>query len=782
MSFNFFIYAERACMEVKKLQYRFSLLLLLLLLLCGTASAELVYTVESKDYSIGRVNYDAGGLPQNETVLKDIKASGLYFDDVYSTDKGEWRVLTETTSRDVNNTYSYSYSLYNPDGNWKSPLGKTQNFKGYGNVSVSDSGIFVVSEDYSSVSTSSDIFKFDKETLAEKAKKSGKGSVSFSLRDISLLYNGKAALPASLTLLDENLNQKGEPVTYDKGYYGIMASLGGGSFALAFYSEDVQVVEQEGGMSVASVESVTTTDLGIFKISGSTKTAIVTSVDVGLNSASGQWRIGDLISDLSGGLYFLVDKNGSTALYHWNGSKTTLVYETEEGESWDYNTAFDDSDNLYFTVYKSTKDRETYTETYTYTAYRWSAAQSKLTKMATSNSWLALGGTSGGRIVYLTASDALYRCTASLDTPTQYKPAEGGIGSVTADDGGNLYFTVSKSELDNKAGVNSYKSSALYRWSPSQATPDKLHEVTDGSYISNIDAYEASSEGVYFAAVKEGREKVEEEDYSYYDYYASSYAFCHYDGTDVSTIHTFSDVQRYDTDRKVDEKHKMLYLWARSHDDAAGTTLVAFDNTDRHNPEKLKEFNIAGEIRDVVLYNDKGSVSPETTKPIKPTTYTTTPKIEEKYVSQAPASGWTSFPITGIVDANGTPSPAKTVFYIWINIISRLSVAANLADDEWGPYLLESEEEGKLELDISKLKNLDGTPVTDFPGGDCIITYSTTLDGKGGFSGKTEQQVKVAKSSSSSGGGSSSSGCDTGFGALAMAALAAGALLKKRSR
>ncbi len=56
-------------MEVKKLQYRFSLLLLLLLLLCGAASAELVYSVESGDWSIGRVNYDAGGLPQNGNVL-----------------------------------------------------------------------------------------------------------------------------------------------------------------------------------------------------------------------------------------------------------------------------------------------------------------------------------------------------------------------------------------------------------------------------------------------------------------------------------------------------------------------------------------------------------------------------------------------------------------------------------------------------------------------------------------------------------------------------------------
>ncbi|MBQ9527507.1 MAG: SYNERG-CTERM sorting domain-containing protein, partial [Fretibacterium sp.] len=170
--------------------------------------------------------------------------------------------------------------------------------------------------------------------------------------------------------------------------------------------------------------------------------------------------------------------------------------------------------------------------------------------------------------------------------------------------------------------------------------------------------------------------------------------------------------------------------------------------------------------------------------PSKPTTYTTTPKIEEKYVSQAPASGWTSFPITGIVDANGTPSPAKTLFYVWLNIISPLSVAANLADDEWGPYLLESEKEGELEFDVSKLKNLDGTPVTDFPGGNCIITYSTTLDGKGGFSGTTEQ-VKVAKSSSSTSNVTSnkgSGGCDAGFGALALAVLAAGVLLKKHSK
>ena len=94
-------------------------------------------------------------------------------------------------------------------------------------------------------------------------------------------------------------------------------------------------------------------------------------------------------------------------------------------------------------------------------------------------------------------------------------------------------------------------------------------------------------------------------------------------------------------------------------------------------------------------------------------------------------------------------------------------MAANLAADAQGPYVLEAGENGTLDIDTSKLKDTNGNAVS-FPGGLCTVTYKSE-DGK--FSGKTDE-VKLAATPKTTTGGSGGGGCDAGFGALAMLGLA----------
>ena len=856
-------------------------LLLLLLFLCGTASAELVYTVVSKDYSIGRVNYDAGGLPQNETVLKDIKASGLYFNEVFSTDQGEWRVLTRTSSSDS----TFTLSLYDPDKDWKNPLAKAENLRGY-IYYQDDSSLYLVSSDISSYTYT--VTKVDKKTLAV-TKESMKGYPQFEyLDEDGIIYsrNYNSEKP-SLTVLDGDL--KGTTFALDEGDYNgynSLASLGGGSLALAFVSRDMeQGVDSEGNPS----ERVRINDLGIFKFTNSEKTPILTSADLGFSGAyENSWGVSALASDKRGGLYFRVDKNGSY-IYHWDGLKFTsheidpggasiyswslpIVYgsgnayytvnkgyektSTSTSSLWrwdgsqdkpvtvtdEFTVEFsdslhqivlwgeDDSGNVYFTVYKDTKDETTGISSYTsYALYRCGVSQSKATKLyevkdgsAISLCWYSaykdgkyqssFCDDSGN--VYFTVSKytqdaqtydttytsyALYRCGTSQTSAVKlYGVTDGSVINFAGmDDSNNVYFTVSKRARDAQTGDTTYTSSALYRCGTSQTTPDKIHEVKDGSYISVSDVSEAGSKGVYFAVVKEAVEKVEvgkevevaESEAGHYiieRYYYPSYAFCHYDGSDVTTIHTFSNVSFGSTGRQVDEKHKALYLYAVpfvSQDVAVSTTLLAFDNTDRHNPEKFSDYpvTIAGRIGNVALYNDTVS----SVIPAEPTRSNTTPKSDVD-LSKTPASGLTSFPFT-VWSTDGTMVPGGTVFRIWITILSHLSVAANLADAEEQYYCegLKSDEDGKLVINPSKMKLLDakGNEVSEFPGGTCRISYESA-DGK--HYGKYPDSVTLAKSSSSSSGGATSNkgsgGCDAGFGALALAVLAAGVLLKKHSK
>lgn len=718
-------------------------LFLFFLLLCGVASAEVVYSVASKDFSLENVTYDSAGAPQTGTLVEGIKASGVELTGTFSTAQGDWRVLADISSMDTVITSdpnyvsagdpihltaidSHSYSLYGLDKAQTAPLATSQKFTKFtkpwrvGSEShLTSSALYVLSQDFSPY----EILKLSLDTLETSKTKSVKGDPQWDyLEDKGVIYywDDSSSTP-SLILLDADLNDTTVVLNGNYSYDYSLTDLDDTSFALAFTSYDVQTVtDPESGKSYPHE---VTTDLGILKVSGSTSSVIVKAENVGFKKDTGNWSIGNMVKDRKGGLYFLVNTGvGSNDVYHWDGSATTSIYEGKRGE--DVQLLISDSaGNLYFSTRKY-DDEEGKWKTKVYR-----------------------GGT-----VVLEVKNSSYIYF--------------GKSKTGKDNSGNVYFV--GVPYENAPGKQSY---TLYRCGASDTKATELTSVNGDEleFPSNI-----SDADFYFSAIKANHEN---------NQLILSYTYFHYNGTEVKQIHAFENVSDAVDLPGDDMKHKTLYLYSTSQDVTAGTTtstVLAFDNTDRHNPVKLKEFKVAGKISDVALYNDK--VEPSPVVPIKPTTYTTTPKIEEKYVSQAPASGWTSFPITGIVDANGTPSPAKTVFYIWINIISRLSVAANLADDEWGPYLLESEEEGKLELDISKLKNLDGTPVTDFPGGDCIITYSTTLDGKGGFSGKTEQQVKVAKSSSSSGGGGSSGGCDAGFGALALAVLAAGVLLKKHSK
>ncbi len=620
---------------MKKLFHRFSLLLLLLLT-CGAASAELVYSVESGDFSIGRVSYDAGGFPQNETVLKDIKASGVSFTDVFSTDKGEWRVLTSTTSSDS----TFSLTLCDPDRDWANPLGKSRNFSGSASRDVSDpeiasSGILVVSGDsgLSSSSQSFDIFKLNKETLAVIGQTSIPSQPLFDSFEEVIIYscfNGYTGdgtdSPASFTLLGEDLKERASS-TYDGYYCGSPVFFDSSSCALPFRSQDVYS---------------NTTDIGIFRISGSTRTTIVSSSDVGVTGATGYYNIDYFDDDGSGGLCFFVSKNtitggdGSSTLYHWDGSKTTPVYHTQEGETL-AGEFLACNDNLFFMVYKYDEKTKACTS---YALYRWSPSQAaaaeilKLTDGSVLNSFAACDDTN---IAYFTAGKkvedeteptctALYRYDASQATATEiFKAPEGckidrindEYNNFETDSSGGIYFIVSRSETatdENGLPHTTCTSSALYGCGASQATAARVYEVTDGSCIILL---EAESNDISFAVVKEAKEaKAAAEDTS--PYYWSSLAICHYNGSDVSTIHTFSDVLRDDMNSKdnwknsgrmEDKKHKTLYLWAASRDPAAGSTLLAFDNTDRHHPEKLKEFEIAGKIYATMLYNNAESGS-----------------------------------------------------------------------------------------------------------------------------------------------------------------------------
>ena len=579
-------------------------LFLLLLLLCGTASAEYIYAFESNDiFSVGLVSYDAGGLPQTGNVLEGIKASTIDLG-AYPNEKGEWRILMMQM---IKSDSAFSLSLYDPDKDWKAPLGKTQNFKAYpnydpendSNVFLMNSGIFAVTSDDNNPS-SYKIFKLNKETLAVSAQASV-GSMPAFNPDEGIIYsyfNGytedETVSQASFTLLDEDL--KDETFTYD-GYYGGYTFFDDNSCALAFFSQDATTTN--------------TTDLGIFKISGSTRTTIVSSADVGFTGTPGSWRISNLEDDDKGGLYFFVNKNTLYTLYHWDGAKTTSIYNTGSGETLG-TSVFSDSGTLYFTVYKQKIDEGTGFPSGPYTSYalyRCGVSDSTPTKLheVTDGSEISIIDSDKSGNFYFTvckgdktdetytsyASYALYRRGASQTTATKLHEVKdgSGISYINKDDSGNLYFGVYPRDVS----PNENRYVALYRCAPSQTVPDTVKEFTDGSIISDVVVPEASSMGIYFFVIKG---IVEEEGRKY----VSSLAFCHYDGRDFSTIHTFSDAVR--CGGGMDERHKVLYLHAESRDVAAGTPLLVFDNTDRHNPEKLKEFNIAGRIMVSALYND----------------------------------------------------------------------------------------------------------------------------------------------------------------------------------
>ena len=910
--------------------------LLLLLLLCGTASAELVYTVESKDYSIGRVNYDAGGLPQNETVLKDIKASGLYFNEVFSTDQGEWRVLTRTSSSDS----TFTLSLYDPDKDWKNPLAKAENLRGY-IYYQDDSSLYLVSEDYPSCTVS----KVDKKTLAvTRGAETLKGWPDFGyLKSDGIIYSRYDGEKQSLTVLDKDL--KGKTFALDAGNYDYPISLGDGSLATTFVSNDVR--EDVDSVSISSSTS-TLKDIGIFRFTPSAKTRIVTSADLGF-SASDVWgSIERLRSDEKGGLYFLVYKSGassSSTLYHWDGSKPTPVYKAGEGESI-ATYALDGSGNIYCSVSKSVRNEQTqtstvttslyrvgtstpvYTETYTgtkgtephlriediqsdnsgnvyfkvykstssqgdghgptsaqtqsYALYRCGASATTATKLheETDGSWINYfwvssssssvsvsgGSEDGPRFyddsgnVYFTVSKytqdaqtydttytsyALYRCGTSQTTATKlYGVTDGSVINFAGmDDSNNVYFTVPKRARDAQTGDTTYTSSALYRCGTSQTTPDKIHEVKD-SFIRVSDVSEAGSKGVYFAVVKEAVEKVEvgkevevaESEAGHYiieRYYYPSYAFYHYDGSDVTTIHTFSNVVH--TDRRVDEKHKALYLYAEpfvsqdvavsSQDVAVSSTLLAFDNTDRHNPEKVEEFEVAGTIGSVALYNHIEEPSSEESDVVRPQPSELISEMTEEEKKEATNTAINS------LRSGGNEEAAKAFENNQIASDEEMRSAITRVSETQAQTLKENATSemvrqgrtvrgdtvalGTMKFENTRLvflsitlprtmqiedlltffKNVvtGGTVLLAAGDSDAVVflnssgaetkvvppdykvTAVTVFEG-----GKTYQPIVVA-STGSGGGGSSSGGCDAGFGALALA-LMAGALLKKHSK
>ena len=173
--------------------------------------------------------------------------------------------------------------------------------------------------------------------------------------------------------------------------------------------------------------------------------------------------------------------------------------------------------------------------------------------------------------------------------------------------------------------------------------------------------------------------------------------------------------------------------------------------------------------------NNNDAPTSDKTVPTMPTSNFTTSADIVQNMSLTPTSGWPSITIN-ITLPDGTKPQAGTVFYIWINIITPLSATANVASVNTEPYVLESGEDGKLDLDVSKLKDTNGNAV-NFPGGICTVTYQSK-DGK--FSGKTDE-VKLASTSQTTTGGSGGGGCDAGFGALAMAALGT-ALLRLRRK
>ena len=674
-------------------------LFLFLLLLCGTASAELVYSVASKDFSLEQVTYDATGAPQTGTLVEGIKASGVELPGTFSTSQGEWRVLTDISSRDITATSdpvyvaavapiyvtaidTHSYSLYGLDKAQKAPLATSQKLakSWYSNDShLTSSALYVLSQDTSSSpyssSASREILKLSLDTLEVSKTKAVKGYPQWNcLEDRGVIYyfDNSSSTP-SLVFLDADLKDTTVVLDGNYSYNGSLTDLDDTSFALSFTSRDVQTWKP--------------TDLGIFKISGSKQSVIVKAEDVGFEKDTDSWSVNKMVKDRKGGLYFNVYSFNyntgveSNDVYHWDGSATTSIYEAKAGES---------------------------------------------------------------------------------------------VSLLNSDSAGNLYFSTSKN--DSETSKSTY---TLYRCGASDAKATELKSVNDGSWFDLPSSI--SDADFYFSAIK-------------YNDGIYSYTYFHYNGTEAKEIHAFKDVAGAVSLPKDDMKHKTLYLYSLSQDVTAGSTtstVVAFNNTDRHNPVKLKEFSVAGKISDVALYNYKVSESsgPESSKSTIPTrkptkaeyNSVTTPEVD---LTKTPASGWTSIPITierTLPDGTKVKPKVGTIIYIWVEFISSLSVAAD--DNRQPDYKVECEEEGKIDLAPSKWKNLDGTPVTNFPGGVYNIAYQSEdvdyVDDpikafKGGIDGVALASLSTTDPTSSKGSG----GCDAGFGALALA-LAAVALLKR---
>ena len=125
----------------------------------------------------------------------------------------------------------------------------------------------------------------------------------------------------------------------------------------------------------------------------------------------------------------------------------------------------------------------------------------------------------------------------------------------------------------------------------------------------------------------------------------------------------------------------------------------------------------------------------------------------------------------GIMGKNGGMPEKGTRFYIWIKIIKGLNVAANLAEEENAvPYILTSQENGTLNINVDELMTPYNNKVTNFKGGEeCVVTY---LSEKGEFCGQTGKIKLAASESSSTGGGSGGGGCDAGLAGLGVGLLA----------
>ncbi|MCR5346787.1 MAG: hypothetical protein K6E38_03340 [Fretibacterium sp.] len=213
-----------------------------------------------------------------------------------------------------------------------------------------------------------------------------------------------------------------------------------------------------------------------------------------------------------------------------------------------------------------------------------------------------------------------------------------------------------------------------------------------------------------------------------------------------------------------DDGSKILYMQV----DYPTTYIFAFDCQNTTKPELLKTFtegDLGGNAgTDLVVYNSD-------TTPIMPTGNFNTSADIEQDMPQTPAANWSSITIN-ITLPDGTKPAPGIVFYVWVNIISLLSVAANLAEEIKGPYVLEAGTDGKMELNVLKLKDTNGNAVS-FPGVACKVTCQSK-DGK--FSVQTgEVRLAAAASKNTTSGG----GCDAGFVALAIA-LMASILLRKR--